>query len=432
MFAALFFPLFLLFTATASYEATQVNDAIAAAVPAWQVANEGSLTIPPEAPRNVWFVEAQGRRVSNRFPGVIAFAVPFYGLTRGSAPEATVPEASIAAAFSAALATALTALLLRRVVSSRVAVAGALLFGLGTTTWTVAGASLLTHGPAQLWLVAGMLASSSGSWALTVPCHALAVLTRPHLAVAPLCAALWHAGRERAWRAAAWLVLGVCAGLALLLAYNHHVYGGWSLEGGYGTTVGRALGRNPVTLAFNLMGSLVSPARGLLGFSPFVLLLLAGLRPAWRAAPSWARASALGGLAYLLVQMQANRFSGGTGFYGYRLQLETLALATPLLALSYREWVAARPWRRRVFAVLAAYSVGVQALGAVWSGSKGPPDPSPWTYLTQVRAAQAAGALGVLAASAFGIAVVALLARSVAGTYADETEPHDLRPQAQA
>jgi alpha-1,2-mannosyltransferase len=412
LFAALFFPLFLLYSATASYSGAQVNDAIAAAISAWTLANDGTLTVPESAPRNVWFVEARGRRVSNRFPGVIGFAVPFYALTRGSAPRPTVPEASVAAAFAAAMAVSLMAFALRRVVPTRTAVAGAVLLGLGTTTWTVSAASLWSHGPAQLWLALGLVAAASSRWWLTVPANAFAVLTRPHLAVAPAVAAAWHGVRDRSVRAALWLSAGIAVGLALLLAYNHHVYGAWSLRGGYGVTVGGALWRSPGALAVNVAGALLSPSRGLLGFSPFVLMLLPGVPRAWRAAPSWARGAALGGLAYLLLQMQANRFSGGSGFYGYRLPLESLTLATPLLALTYTEWVAPSRWRRRTFAALAAYSVAVQVLGAVWFRSGLSGGRRAWLGLSQWRTLVHAGPLGLVVSAGAGYLVVWLLARA--------------------
>lgn len=60
-------------------------------------------------------------------------------------------------------------------------------------------------------------------------------------------------------------------------------------------------------LGYKLAGMLVSPGRGLLIGAPFLLLLLPGLRRAWRAAPHWVRSAAVGiGVA------------GMTLFRGYR------------------------------------------------------------------------------------------------------------------
>jgi alpha-1,2-mannosyltransferase len=410
LFAAIFFPLFVLYASTASYSGGQVNDAIAAAVPAWYVANEHTLTLPvDETPVNAWFVEANGRRVSNRFPGVIAFAVPFYLPTRGVADHPTIPEASVAAAFAAALTVALLALLLRRVADTGLAVGGALVFGLATNTWSVSASSLLSHGPAQLWLVVAMLFAARDAWGGTVPAYAAAILTRPHLVLVPGVALLWHGVRDRAWRAAAWLAAACATGLGLLALYNHHVYGRWSFNGGYDVSVSTGLTRHPWGVFGNIAGMLLSPGRGLLGTSPFVLLLLLGLRPAWRAAPSWARAAALGGVAYLLLQLEVNRFSGGSGFYTYRLPIEALTAAAPLLLLAYREWVAAARWRRVTFAVLLAYSVAAEVLGAVWYGGKEPTDPSAWTYLTQYHALLKGGVVGAAVSVVAGGAFVLLL-----------------------
>ena len=416
LFAALFFPLFLLYTSTASYDGLQVNDAIAAAVPAWTLANEGTLTLPESAPVNRWFVEAKGRQVSNRFPGVIGFAVPFYWLTRGSASQPTIPEGTLAAAFAAALAVSLMAFALRRVVDTRVAVAGALLFGLGTTTWTVAGATLFSHAPAQLWLTLGLVAAASSRWWLSAPAYAAAILTRPHLVLAPAVTAVWVAWRDRMWRAACWLLLGCALGLGLVMLYNHHVFGYWSVRGGYELPVAEALGRNPLDLAGNVVGVLLSPSRGLLGFSPFVLLLLCGIRPAWRAAPSWARGAGLGAVAYLLLQLQANRFSGGTGFYGYRLPLEPLTLAAPLLVLAYTEWVARSARLRRAFAVLVGYSVACQVLGAIWFGVGASGTHDSWWGFPQWGALGRAGVLGAAVSVAAGVAFVRVAARAIRPT----------------
>jgi hypothetical protein len=45
---------------------------------------------------------------------------------------------------------------------------------------------------------------------------------------------------------------------------------------------------------------------GLFVWSPFLLALLPGLRPAWRAAPDWVQGFALTGGAYLLVHWNLN------------------------------------------------------------------------------------------------------------------------------
>jgi hypothetical protein len=115
----------------------------------------------------------------------------------------------------------------------------------------------------------------------------------------------------------------------------------------------------------NVVGALASPERGLFVLSPFLLALVPGIRAAWRDAPPWAQGFALGGVAYTLVQLWLNRFSGGYNFYSYRLMLELLTCATPLLVISFRQWTAKSAFRLRVFAGFLAVSAAMQAMGAV-------------------------------------------------------------------
>ena len=117
----------------------------------------------------------------------------------------------------------------------------------------------------------------------------------------------------------------------------------------------------------NIGMALFSPTRGLLVWSPFLIVLLPGLPAAWRAAPSWVRGGALGGLVYLLVQYKANRYSGGDGFAAYRYPLEALTASAPLLLLSYTEWVAQRPRVAQAFRVLVILSVVAHAAFAIAS-----------------------------------------------------------------
>jgi alpha-1,2-mannosyltransferase len=113
-----------------------------------------------------------------------------------------------------------------------------------------------------------------------------------------------------------------------------------------------------------ILGSLFSPARGVFVYSPFLLLVVPGLAVAWRAAPPWVRYFAVGGVLNLLVTLWVLPFSGGNGFYSYRLPIETLFLAAPLLVLAYRNWTARTTLRRLLFAELLVVSLYLQALGA--------------------------------------------------------------------
>jgi hypothetical protein len=178
-------------------------------------------------------------------------------------------SASLLAAFSAAL----LYLLLRRRAEPPVALALAIAFAFGTTTWVISSQALWTHGLAQLLIIAALLL-------LTGPCTAvraiaagcfigLVACNRQPDAI--LAAALGLYGVWWARRLAPLLVLGAALPVGLVVAYNLEVVG--HLVGAYGLLVGKESFFEHDLLP-GLAGLLVSPTRGLFVFSPFLLLLL--------------------------------------------------------------------------------------------------------------------------------------------------------------
>jgi hypothetical protein len=71
------------------------------------------------------------------------------------------------------------------------------------------------------------------------------------------------------------------------------------------------------------------------------------------------------GLAYLVVELKTNRFSGGSEFWSYRYPLETLTLCAPLLLLAWREYTARTEWRRAAFLALGIFAISLQTAAAV-------------------------------------------------------------------
>jgi alpha-1,2-mannosyltransferase len=112
------------------------------------------------------------------------------------------------------------------------------------------------------------------------------------------------------------------------------MYGTWDPTASYDTsTFTQYAAQNRFSLA-NQLGFWVSPDRGILIWTPVVLLLVPALLRSWRQLPDWSRSRVWGGLAYTVLQGVLNRFSGGDVFYGYRLGLEMLACLAPAAALS--------------------------------------------------------------------------------------------------
>lgn len=406
LFAVVAGPLLILYLATASYGLPQSPDTVATALPAWQLAERGTLALDEHAGSNPWLVDTGERVVSNRQPGVIAWGVPFYLLIpTTSGDEPPMAPAGAAGAVAAALAMGVLALVLRRLVNSSVAVVAALVGGLATATWTVSADGLWPHGPGQLWLSLGMLGLGAGHHARSGLAFAAALLTRPNAAVVAAVTGLYASWRQRSVRPAVLLGAASGLGLAALVAYNTAVYGSPSISGGYPSDfTDRLAGMSLRTYGENALGTLISPARGVLILSPFLLLLVPGLRAGWRAAPDWARGSALAGLLYLALHLRMNRFWGGTNFFSYRYPLETLTLAAPLLLLAWREWTVRTARRRRWLATAVAASIGMHTLGAVYFTA--PLEPrSPWTEPAIVPVAADAG---IIVVAAMALAIVAV------------------------
>jgi alpha-1,2-mannosyltransferase len=396
-----FVPLLLVYCASLRVVASSMSADPTGVIPsAWGIVHGGSPIIAKaDWPYiNPWFVTVGADQVvSNRPPGLVWLAVPGYWLFRRADTWEPIP-ASLTAAIVTAAAVATFGALIRGLVGGasgpRVGVASAGVLGMATTTWAVSGTQLFPHGPDQLLLVLAMVALAAGrSWGAGLA-FAAAALIRPPLAVVAAIWGLWRSWAARSIRPA--LVIGAltAVGLAGFALYSHH-YWNVVVTGGGGEPVSRGVLNSTAThgyfdtltdwsphaigdLGYKIAGALVSPGRGLLIGAPFLVLLLPGLRRAWRVAPDWVRAAAVGGLAYLIVQLKAEIFTGGQYFWSYRYPLETLTLCAPLLVLAWRRFTARTELRRAWFGAFVAVAIGFQAVGAF--SFFGPYPDTPWTF----------------------------------------------------
>jgi hypothetical protein len=370
---------FAIFAATAQYHDPLNNDAHATAVASWQLAHHGNATLTAFQGHLPWLFTVDGREVTNRLPGTIFWAAPFYALI-GSSSEPPIYPSALAAAAASAIAIGLAFALCCRVVSRRQAAVAALLLALSTGTWTVSAKELWTHGPAQAAVLLTLLCYSHRRWLASGIPAGFAILVRPHLGLVAVVLGVAAAVRERNVRPLL-ISVGSAVGLWILVLYNHAVWGAWTVFGGYPDTAA-ASGHAVAELGAGIVGTFVSPERGVLVMTPALLLLLPGSRAAWRVAPWWVRSAALSGIAYVAVQIWVSRFSGGDGFYSYRTPLEGLTLCVPLLTIAWREWTSTTRIRRTAFAGLAAASVALHAFGSIVNWVPSGPDHSPWkTYM---------------------------------------------------
>lgn len=357
-----FLAFFAVYVASANYSTHQDTDVISTSLVSWFIAQHHTIYVDPYAHKHLWVTKVGGHWVSNRFPGTILLAVPAYWLLGGGFAKLPFYPGTITAAVVTAVAMAVMFVVLRRVASQGVALVGTLVLGLATGTWTVSANALWTHGPDQLWLGLMLLFLADEHYLSSGLAFGLAIFTRAHLAVAAAVTGIAQAIYRRSLGALARIAFGsVLGGIALLL-WTHWLFDTWNIRGGYseGTLYGGGLRRLPI----NFAGAFVSPERGLLVFSPYLLLLVPGAVRAWRVAPAWVRSTSLGGITYLIAQLYLNRFSGGDGFYSYRLPIETLTMMAPMFVLMYTQWTAARRWRRATFGGLLAFSVAVHSIGA--------------------------------------------------------------------
>lgn len=407
------------YLATVEWHGVLMNDVIATLHPAHQLATEGTWVVEHVVADTPWYVRVEGGFVSNRFPGTILHAVPAY--VAAGQDEVTSEPGALTAALIAAAAMGVLHLVLRRVTTTWRAVVGALVAGLATSTWGISAAMMWTHAPGQLWLATALLAFSVDAFARSGLAFAVALLVRPQNAVIAAVCGLVRSWQRRAVTPAAVLGATTSIGLVLFVLYTRTVLGGGGpsddvtpITGGYGSGPLDMLTSRPDRgYLTNLAGFFVSPSRGLVLQAPFLVVLALGVPAAWRACDGWVRAAALGGLGYLLVQARVNGFSGGEDFLVYRLPLEALTVAAPLLAVAYDRRIAGRRGAATVFWTAVAWSVAVQAIAAVvWSAGSGTAAPdAPWGAGEWQQAAREAGVplLVALAAAVAAVAVAAWL-----------------------
>lgn len=391
------------YIATGTYGGNMSRDTFTAEVAAWALAvhhtlNLGSFPLYKGDPA-LWLAHGRsGWEVSNRFPGAVLAAVPLYALFGG---HLSFVPGTITAALMAAGAAAVIYKVLLRFEGPRVALIATTLFAFATSNWTVSGRELWEHPGAELVIACGMLAALNRRWTLSGVAFGAAVMFRPHLGVGVLVVGLGLWWIERNWRTV--VRFGLAAGLGVIsfFAWNYLVYGHLTIEGGYqGITPG---GMGVTGFLTNIAGTLVSPERGVLVCSPIFLVAALGLRLAWQESPKLVKVFCLAGLAYLASQLWLIRFSGGDGFIGYRVCLETIVWSAPLLVRAGT--IGARRVGTTATWVLAGFSVAFFSAGAFVQGeTNGIVDP--WTNWTPLLVGRQYGWDRVALGAAIGVAGV--------------------------
>ena len=313
---------------------------------------------------------------------VLAAIRPLAGDLR-RAPEWLWMGAKVAASLLAAAAAALIFLALRAWLPRGQALLLAAACGLGTPLWSTASQSLWQHAPDSFFLAGGILAmvrarGRAGPWALSGLAFALAAASRPSSALFGAVVAAWLLARDR--RAMLAFAAGAAPVVVAVLAANLLLSGSVLRYAQMGHSqlalakTGSAdlwQGRPWVTLP----GMLLSPSRGLLVFSPFLVLALPGAIRAWRR-PGWEELRPLSVAVAAVLLLDSFWFDWWGGWsYGPRRLTDLVpaltVLAAPAMARAWEGW-----GRRTALLVAVAWSVALQILGVVaydvdgWNGRR--------------------------------------------------------------
>ena len=280
---------------------------------------------------------------------------------------ARIAEKFVATAV-AALSAVLLLLLLKRITTRPWAWCLTLVYALATETWSISSQALWQHGPGELAIVGCFYglerwtedrAHNGWLW-LCGACVAAAFIIRPtNLPLLPaVLVGLWFVKAPLSQRLRAWartLAIPLAAGL-LLASYNLYVF--QHISGGYAVAVIQG------SILPGLAGLFVSPGRGLLIYTPVALFALAAFLPRAPAARRQHSPLMITAVAFIILEslvISRSIIWWGGYCWGPRLLTELIPPLMVLMAIGVQ--AIDRPWPRRAFAVLAVYSILIQAVG---------------------------------------------------------------------
>jgi len=334
---------------------------------------------PPDAagkvaylePSAYWMMRTRSHALASYYPVVTPLLVaPLYlpavawldahGWEQPQVDRVAELMEKFAASILAAVASVLMYLVLRRD-AGRWAVPLTLAFAFGTNTWMISSQALWQHGTAELLVALALLLVHSPAsrlrLALLGAVCVVIVANRPP--DAPIAVAFGLFVVLKSWRSAGWLVVGGIVPLLALLSYNLGFIG--LLIGGY------SLVRAPDNFLQHdwqgLAGLLVSPARGLLVFSPFLIFVPLGLVRRLRFPGSRALAVALGCGVLAQIVLYARFDWHGGECWGPRYMTDALPIFAWMIAPAAS---GLRAVGRGLLVLAMVASIGVQAIGAFW------------------------------------------------------------------
>ncbi|AFC98964.1 putative membrane protein, required for N-linked glycosylation [Methanocella conradii HZ254] len=282
----------------------------------------------------------------------------------------------LSAGVIAALSGVFMYMLLRELFGRKVSLAGTLFFALGTSTWTIGSQGLWQHGASELLLLAALLvlvrnvkSRKQLNFVLLGVLTALLVFNRPTNALLAIPLILYALSDFFVAKRLDGVVAYVASAAAVslpFLAYNLYYFGG--MFGAY-SGFGYAFGAGDVST--RLAGLLVSPSRGLLIYTPAVLLAIPGYSLVKNLKPPALRnvfyVYGFSVVATMLIYSLYECWWGG-GCYGPRFFTDMMPIMAIFVTFSI-DWAlklkgSGRMMALAAIAVLIVASIAVQAIGA--------------------------------------------------------------------
>jgi hypothetical protein len=295
-------------------------------------------------------------------PGAALLAVVPVGLAMAAGADPASHEflavfGKIAGVLAAGLSVVFIYLACAAIARPMPAIVATVAYAFGTTVWSVSAQQIWMHGPAQLFLAVGLalLIRGRGSPQAGLALG-LAAAIRPVEAIVAAVGVLAARRRRFALRYIAWGVPAV----AFLLTYYVIAFRG--VRESYGD----------IPWAFpppGWLGLLISPSRGLLIYSPYLIFAVAGFVMAWRARhdePALiVRDASLASLGIYIVYSFFGAWWAGWA-YGTRYMSDAQPIYALAVAFALDRGVLARLWTRIAFAATLVWSVLINFAGAGW------------------------------------------------------------------
>jgi alpha-1,2-mannosyltransferase len=391
------------YLATAAY--VEINgDVLTTNLASWQLATNGrpyldQFTYAPlddHPGRAIWVVlDADGREIIGRSAGPMMLAVPAYWLWAqlGGGDTFTLVPAAVTAALVTGLAVALFHATVRTRLPAREASLATFVVAFATPVWSVAANGVWPHTVTVVAIAAMGWACARERWWLVGVLAGIAVLGRAQTAIIAAVLGITLAVWRRDWRLAVKIAVPSLGLLGVDLLWTRWMYGVWNPVGYYNPEDVAKWRPDGLFDPVNLLGLFVSPDRGILVWTPVILLLLPALVRSWRTLPDWSRALAAAGLVFVVAESTQVIFPGGDSVYGYRMALELLLCSAPALAFSAPRTGRVARWLLSPVLVVQTLAI---AVGAVNNGL-GLPLARVWTHNSFVEAVSVSPTVAVAA-----------------------------------